>query len=122
MLYAMFFLLGVFTVKFLQILFNIKPLYNLWKVGELGFLKSLLQSEMLRHQSLAILKVCYFDVDKEEEYKTIEQAVNKKFSDYQEFSLQIIKHMLPYETKYNNTEEAMKWLTEKFKNGELTDV
>lgn len=121
MLYGLFFLLGVLTTKLLQILLKIEPMYKLWKIGEIGFLKNLLQSEMLRQQSLAVVRLCYIEAEKEEEFEKVEQAINKKFTEYQEFSLRVVKDVLPYETNYSNTKEAMEWLTQKILKGEMTD-
>lgn len=121
MLYGLFFLLGVFTTKLLQILLTIEPLYKLWKIAEIGFLKNLLQAEMLRHQSLAVVKLCYVEAEKEEEFGKVEEAINKKFSEFEEVSLQVVKKMLPYETSYKNTKEAVEWLTQKVLKGEITD-
>lgn len=121
MLYGLFFLLGVFTTKFLQILLRVEPLYKLWKIAEIGFLKNLLQSETLRHQSLAVVKLCYAEAQKEDEFEKVEEAINKKFAEYQEVSLRIVKKMLPYETNYSNTKEAVEWLTNKILKGEMVD-
>lgn len=122
MLFGLFFLLGVFIANFLQILLNIKPLYKIWKVVELGFLKNLLQSETLRHQSLEILRLCYEEANKLEEYETVKEAVNNKFIQFQDVSIQQLKETLPYDIQYNNTKEAVGWLTSKLKKGELNDV
>ena len=105
----------------MQTLLRVEPLYKLWKIAELGFLKNLLQCEMLRHQSLAVVKLCYIEAQKEEEYKAVEEAINKKFIEYEEFSLQIIKKMLPYETNYSNVKEAIEWFTQKVLKGEMAD-
>lgn len=121
MLYGLFFLLGALTTKLLQVLLRIEPLYKIWKIAEIGFLKNLLQSEMLRHQALAVVKLCYIEAEKEEEFQKVEEAINKKFEEYEEVSLQIVKKMLPYETNYNNTKEAVELLTNKILKGEMTD-
>jgi len=121
MLYGLFFLLGVLTTKLLQTLLRVEPLYKLWKIAEIGFLKNLLQSEMLRHQSLAVVRLCYIEADKEGEFQKVEEAINKKFNEYEEVSLQIVKKMLPYETNYSNTKEAVEWLTNKILKGEMAD-
>jgi len=121
MLYGLFFLLGVLTTKFLQTLLRIEPLYKLWKIAEIGFLKNLLQCEMLRHQSLAVVRLCYIEADKEGEFQKVEEAINKKFNEYEEVSLQIVKQMLPYQTSYSNTKEAVEWLTQKILKGEMAD-
>ena len=121
MLYGLFFLLGVLTTKLLQTLLRVEPLYKLWKIAEIGFLKNLLQSEMLRHQSLAVVRLCYIEADKEGEFQKVEEAINKKFNEYEEVSLQIVKQMLPYQTNYSNTKEAVEWLTNKILKGEMAD-
>lgn len=121
MLYGLFFLLGVLTTKLSQTLLRVEPLYKLWKIAEIGFLKNLLQSEMLRHQSLAVVRLCYIEADKEDEFQKVEEAINKKFNEYEEVSLQIVKQMLPYQTSYSNTKEAVEWLTQKILKGEMTD-
>lgn len=122
MLYGLFFLIGVLTTKLAQLLLNMTPLYKLWKASEIGFLKNLIECETLRNKSLQVVKVCYEEANKLEDFSKVEAAVNSKFIEYEEMTLQIMKAMLPYETSYTNTREAIAWLKAKIKIEEITDV
>jgi hypothetical protein len=121
MLYALFFLLGVFATRFAEIVLQVNPLYKVWKIAEWGSLKILSEAEVLRRQALAILEICYADVDKAEEFTKIKKTINKKHEQQQEALINLIRKLLPYETNYKTPQEAYKFIEAIAKKGEWAD-
>lgn len=73
--------------------------------------------ETWRYQSLAIVKLCYEEAEKEEEFAKVEQKIHEKFTLFQQNILGILKVNLPYKVDYTNLMEAYKKLQEENKNG-----
>ena len=121
MLYALFFLLGVFVNRFGEILLQLNPMYKFWKLAEYGCLKILAESEVLRNQSLTILEICYTDVDKAEDFIKIKETINKKHEEQQTILINLVRKLLPYETNYKTPQEAFKFIEAISKKGELAD-
>lgn len=112
-----FFLLGALTVKVLQALLSIIKSYSIFKFTEHYCITIMTEIETWRYQSLAIVKLCYEEAGREEEFAKVEQKIHEKFTLFQQNILGILKANLPYRTDYSNLMEAYKKLQEEQKNG-----
>lgn len=113
MLYFLFFILGAFTFNLFQILLSIIKGYEIFKFVEQYSLMLMVELEVYRHQSLQILKLCYEEAEKEEEYSKVESKIHQKFNLFQESILERIKNRIPYSLQYSNLEEFKKVIEEK---------
>lgn len=121
MIYALFFLLGVFVNRLGHIILQIKPMQQYWKSAEYGALKVLAEAEVLRYQALAILEISYNDVNKQEEFKLVKEVINKMHNEQQTLLINRMRDLLPYQTSYNTPQEAYKVIEQIAKNGEQAD-
>lgn len=110
-----FFFLGVLFLKLSQELFNIVVSYKLFKYTEIYSLSLLADLEVYRLQALQIIKICYNEADRQEEFPKVEEKLNERFRMLQNLTIAAIKHKLPYKTNYETLEEAHKEVEKQFK-------
>lgn len=111
----LFFIAGVFASIVGHGLFNIVRLYKFWKAAEIGSFKVLAQSNVLYYQSLTVLKLCYEEANKIEDYKVIERVLTEKHEEAQKQLVSSMKQLIPYEVRYNTPKEALEELSDYLK-------
>lgn len=107
MLYFLFFLLGLFTARLIELLITINQAFKIWKLVEFSTLNIMAENDQWRAQALTILKLCYEEANRLEEYEKLETVINSKYSSIQDFILAGMKGHLPYNVNYNNLNEAI---------------
>ena len=108
-------LTGILLLRTMQVLFIINYGYKVWKLVELYSLKIMSENEQWRSQALTILKLCYQEANKENEYENIEKVINNKHQNIQNFMMEVLIKNLPYEVSYKNLEEAVKFYSPQLK-------
>lgn len=106
MLYLLFFLLGVFTLKLAQNALATYESYKVFKYTEMYAMSLVLDVEVWRHQALKILEIAYDNADKQDEYRAAVEIINKRYDEAQQNIIKLIKSKVPYEIKYNSLREA----------------
>lgn len=106
--FAIGFFSGWLTISLFQTLLSINSAYKIWKMAELAAIKIMADNEQWRHQSLTILKLCYEEAEKLEQYQKIELVINEKHKTIQKFIIKNLKSNLPYGVEYETLEQAVK--------------
>jgi hypothetical protein len=115
--YFIFFIAGAMTTKLAQALLSIIGSYRVFKFTEYYSVTLMAQIEMWRYQAVTVVKLCYDEAGREEEFREVEKKIHEKFFFLQQNVLQIIKNHLPYKVDYDTFLEGYKVL-EKEKNDE----
>jgi hypothetical protein len=115
MIMFIFFIAGVLVSIIGHGLFNIVQLYKFWKSAEIGSFKVLAQANVLYYQSLTVLKLCYEESNKIEDYKVIEKVLTEKHEEAQKQLVSVMKNIIPYEVRYNTPKEALEELNDYLK-------
>jgi hypothetical protein len=74
-------------------------------------------TEVWRYQAINVVKLCYEESGRQEEFAKVEAKIHEKMTLFQQNILAILKANLPYRTDYTNLMEAYKTLQEEYKNG-----
>lgn len=115
--YFIFFILGVLSLRLLQFMLAITPNYYIFKHAEYTVFKILGELHVQKLTVLKLMEICYHEIGKDAEYKSVESQVNKRYDDLINRYIKNLKSTLPYKTNYNSLDEAVKLLLEETRNG-----
>jgi hypothetical protein len=118
MIYFLFFMLGAFCFKLFQELLSVIGGYQIFKFVEQYSITLIAELEVYRHHSLQILKLCYEEADKLEEYEKVKGKINEKFGLLHTGMIAAIKNRIPYPVDYTNLQEAIKIIEKQEKKDE----
>ncbi len=114
--YFIFFIAGAMTMKLVQTLFSVIGGYKIFKFTEYYSVTLMAQIEMWRYQAVTIVKLCYDEAGRQEEFVEVEKKIHEKFFFLQQNVLGIIKSHLPYKVDYDTFLEGYKVLEKEKKN------
>ena len=108
--YFIFFLAGAVASRIFGTLISIGASYRIFKFTEFYCVTLMVELEGWRHQAITVVKLCYEEAGRMEEFAKVEQKIHEKFFFFQQNILAIMKSKLPYQTKYDGILEGYKQL------------